>query len=143
MPQPNLFHVDVFASQPLSGNGLTVFMAADGWTPELMQQLTQEMKHFESVFLSEITGTSATARIFTVEEELPFAGHPVLGAAAVLHRYLAPEATEKDWLIRLAAGDVPVKTEKVGKHFVSTMNQGAAIFGQQVSSAALTQIDGD
>ncbi|MES2941933.1 MAG: PhzF family phenazine biosynthesis protein [Pseudomonadota bacterium] len=140
MTQPNLFHVDVFASQPLTGNGLTVFLGTEGWTPELMQQLTQEMKHFESIFLSDISGSTATARIFTVEEELPFAGHPVLGAAAVLHRCMTPEASEQDWLMRLAAGDIPVKTQKLGKHFVATMNQGAAIFGQQVSGAALNNI---
>src|SRR5512145_578667 len=87
-----LFHVDVFAAAPLTGNGLTVFLDTDGWSQSVMQRLTREMKQFESIFLSDIGPTDATARIFAVEEELPFAGHPVLGAAAVLHRTRAKEA---------------------------------------------------
>lgn len=49
------------------------------------------MKQFESIFLSDISPAGATARVFTVEEELPFAGHPVLGAAAVLQCTQAKE----------------------------------------------------
>jgi len=80
MTSPTIFHVDVFATRPLTGNGLTVFLGTDSWSAPVMQQLTQEMRQFESIFLSEITSTGARARVFTVEEELPFAGHPVLGA---------------------------------------------------------------
>jgi trans-2,3-dihydro-3-hydroxyanthranilate isomerase len=77
-----LFHVDVFATAPLTGNGLTVFLYTGGWSHSVMQRLTREMNQFESIFLSEISAAGANARVFTVEEELPFAGHPVLGAAA-------------------------------------------------------------
>ncbi|HEY2976948.1 MAG TPA: PhzF family phenazine biosynthesis protein, partial [Burkholderiaceae bacterium] len=82
-------HVDVFATRSLTGNGLTVVLDADGWPAERMQALTQEMRQFETIFLSEVSPYGAAARVFTVEEELGFAGHPVLGAAAVLHRDLA------------------------------------------------------
>jgi trans-2,3-dihydro-3-hydroxyanthranilate isomerase len=81
--------VDVFAREPLSGNGLSVFLLDDELPTLAMQRITQEMRQFETIFLARIGGTSKFgARIFTMEEELPFAGHPVIGAAALLHAEL-------------------------------------------------------
>lgn len=140
-PSATLHHVDVFATGPLTGNGLAVFLAAERWAAPGMQRLAQEMKQFESIFLSEVTprGT-ARARVFTVEEELPFAGHPVLGAAAVLHRAHAPWADERDWVLRLAAGDIPVRTVRRPGHFLAEMDQGAARFGDAIPAAALAPV---
>jgi trans-2,3-dihydro-3-hydroxyanthranilate isomerase len=138
----SLYHVDVFATGPLTGNGLTVFLETEGWSASLMQRLTQEMKQFESIFLSGIGATGARARVFTVEEELPFAGHPVLGAAAVLHRTQTPEADAGEWTLKLPSGDLPVRTERRGDHFRAEMNQGAAIWGQTVAAAELGPILG-
>jgi trans-2,3-dihydro-3-hydroxyanthranilate isomerase len=140
MTTPSFFHVDVFATRPLTGNGLAVFLGTDGWSAPIMQRLTQEMKQFESIFLSEITSTSAGARVFTVEEELPFAGHPVLGAAAVLHHTQTPEANESSWILKLPSGEVPVSTKKIGDHYLAEMNQGPAIFGSAIASAELQPI---
>ena len=74
-------HVDVFADQPLRGNGLIVVTSVDQLATALMQEITREMRQFESIFLSavDLPGRQATARIFTLDEELVFAGHPVLG----------------------------------------------------------------
>jgi trans-2,3-dihydro-3-hydroxyanthranilate isomerase len=140
MPSTTVFHVDVFATCPLSGNGLTVFLDSDGWSPSEMQLLTREMRQFESIFLSNVGPTGATARVFTVEEELPFAGHPVLGAAAVLHRTQSPQAGSRSWVLRLPHGDVSVETKSRGDHYACEMNQGAPIFGGDVSSVALSPI---
>jgi PhzF family phenazine biosynthesis protein len=140
MPNPNLFHVDVFATRPLTGNGLAVFVDTEQWSTSVMQQLTQEMRQFESIFLSDVGPTGATARIFTVEEELPFAGHPVLGAAAVLHRTQAPEAAACSWLLKLPHGKVAVATKKLSDHHLCEMNQRAPVFGDGVSRAALNPI---
>src|SRR5690242_4912270 len=83
-------HVDVFASEPFSGNGLAVFPDADGLSARLMLRLTQELRQFESVFLAATADPCVfDARVFTVEEELPFAGHPALGAGAVIHEMQA------------------------------------------------------
>ena len=136
----NFFHVDVFARGPLGGNGLCVFLAADGWPAAAMQRLTQEMKQFESIFLSDISSAGARARIFTVEEELPFAGHPVLGAAAVLHRTQTPDAVESAWVLRLPAGEVEVTTRKSGACYWAEMNQGAPVFGEPVAAGDLLRI---
>ncbi len=140
MPIPTIFHVDVFATRPLTGNGLTVFLGTEGWSASIMQRLTQEMKQFESIFLSEITPAGARARVFTVEEELPFAGHPVLGAAAVLHRTETPKALASSWVLQLPSGDLPVVTEKVDDHYRAEMDQGAAILGPALTSAELQPV---
>jgi len=140
MPDPNFFHVDVFATQPLTGNGLSVFLHTEGWSAAAMQRMTQEMKQFESIFLSEVGATGARARVFTVEEELPFAGHPVLGSAAVLHRALKPDAADCAWVLKLAAGDIAVTTQKLGGHHRAEMDQGAAVFGGAIASPVLHTI---
>ena len=135
-----LFHVDVFATAPLTGNGLTVFLDTGGWSASVMQRLTREMKQFESIFLSDISPAGATARVFTVEEELPFAGHPVLGAAAVLHRTQAKEVECRSWTLRLSHGAVAVTTKHLGDHYLCEMNQGAAVGGGNVAAVALKPI---
>jgi PhzF family phenazine biosynthesis protein len=140
MPDPNLFHVDVFATGPLTGNGLIVFLNAEGWSSSVMQRLTQEMRQFESIFLAEISPAGATARIFTVEEELPFAGHPALGAAAVLHRTQAAPSDVCHWRLKMSHGTVPIQTERRGDHYLCEMNQGKAMFGDSVDSVALKPI---
>ena len=138
--QAILHHVDVFATGPLTGNGLTVFLNAESWPPAMMQRLTQEMKQFESIFLSEITPHGATARIFTVEEELPFAGHPLLGAAAVLHRTQAPSAERRSWVLRPPHGEISVSSIRRGDHFHCEMNQGVPAFGVAPAPSALAPI---
>lgn len=140
MTMPSFFHVDVFATRPLTGNGLTVFLNTEGWSVPVMQRLTQEMKQFESIFLSEITTTSARARVFTMEEELPFAGHPVLGAATVLHRSQTPEANASSWILKLTSGEVAVCTTKMSGFYLSEMNQGAAIFGAPIAPTELQPV---
>jgi trans-2,3-dihydro-3-hydroxyanthranilate isomerase len=136
----DLFHVDVFASGPLSGNGLTVFLNTDGWTADVMQRLTEEMRQFESIFLSSISDSGATARVFTVEEELPFAGHPVLGAAAVLHRTRRPTDTVCNWTMTLPIGNVNVRTESRHHSFLCQMDQGVPQFLRTVEGTALEPV---
>jgi len=77
--------VDVFTDRPLTGNQLAVFTDARGLPPELMQDLAREMNLSETVFVLPSEGEGdARIRIFTPSRELPFAGHPTLGAAFVL-----------------------------------------------------------
>jgi trans-2,3-dihydro-3-hydroxyanthranilate isomerase len=140
MPEPNLFHVDVFATAPLTGNGLAVFLNTEQWSTSAMQRLTQEMRQFESIFLSAIGPAGAIARVFTVEEELPFAGHPILGAAAVLHRTQAAADESRSWELQLPYGKVGVRTHKAGASHRCAMNQGRAVMGSTVSLAALRPI---
>ena len=77
--------VDAFTDVPLQGNQLGVFTDAVGLGSEQMQRLARELNFSETVFvLPAEQGADARIRIFTPGHELPFAGHPVLGAAAAV-----------------------------------------------------------
>src|SRR5690349_10626625 len=103
-------HVDVFASRALAGNGLTVVTAKSQLAADTMLRIAQELRQFETIFLHDVHDDRASARIFTPEEELDFAGHPVLGAAAVLHRRIRPAATDAQWTITVGGRPLAVHT---------------------------------
>jgi trans-2,3-dihydro-3-hydroxyanthranilate isomerase len=76
---------DVFTDTPLTGNQLAVFTDARGLDDATMQSLALEVGFSETVFvLPPEAGGNVRIRIFTPHFELPFAGHPTLGAAFVL-----------------------------------------------------------
>lgn len=129
------YHVDVFSNRPFSGNGLTVFPGGESLSKSLMQTITQEMRQFESIFLQHRTGQVFDARVFTMEEELDFAGHPALGAAAVLHSLHRPMETEAEWELVFPSKRVPVRTQKRDHGYFSSMDQGQAVFGKVLSDA--------
>ena len=102
-------HVDVFTDRPLEGNQLAVFTDARGLDGETMQALALELGFSESVFvLPAEQGGTVRIRIFTPRRELPFAGHPVLGAAWVLAAPLQRGVIE----LETGRGIVPVELER-------------------------------
>ena len=116
--------VDVFAKEKLSGNGLTIFYDYDSLDKNEMLSLTQEMRQFESIFVKvNDQDLSIRAKIFTVEEELDFAGHPIIGLAAHLHEE-SGDLKPREWKIDLNKKSVTVKTKKTDKYFYSSMAQG-------------------
>ncbi|MFS2127163.1 PhzF family phenazine biosynthesis protein [Pseudomonas sp. Pseusp97] len=80
--------IDVFGTGPLSGNPLAVVLGADGLTTDEMQRLTRWLNLSETTFLLSPTRPEADyrVRIFSLDRELPFAGHPTLGSC---HAWLA------------------------------------------------------
>jgi trans-2,3-dihydro-3-hydroxyanthranilate isomerase len=77
--------LDVFSNRPLAGNQLAVFEDAVDIPEHLLQRLAQEIGYSETVYLTGGDGDAdATMRIFTPSSEVPFAGHPTLGAAITL-----------------------------------------------------------
>lgn len=74
--------LDVFADRPLAGNPLAVFPEAEGLDAAAMQALAREMDHAATAFLfpSAVPGAAFRLRIFSRDREIPFAGHPALGA---------------------------------------------------------------
>ncbi len=122
-------HVDVFAARPLCGNGLTVFELREEVPTALLQRITQEMRQFESTFLWRTEDPRRwRARIFTMEEELGFAGHPVLGAACVLHERHAPDVDTLELVLELPAKNVSLVSRRRGAAYTAEMDQGRAEF---------------
>ena len=101
--------LDVFTDQALAGNQLAVFTDGEAVPEHLRQPLARETNFSETVFLERpAAGGDARARIFTPTAEIPFAGHPVLGAAV-----LVATTTDRD-LVRIETGSgvVPVRIER-------------------------------
>lgn len=78
--------LDVFTRERLQGNQLAVVHRADGLLDNEMQAIAREFNLSETVFLTKPQSerNAAGVRIFTPHQELPFAGHPTVGAAVVL-----------------------------------------------------------
>jgi trans-2,3-dihydro-3-hydroxyanthranilate isomerase len=80
--------VDVFTERPLAGNQLAVVLDADGLDEPSMQAIAREFNFSETTFVtpSNDPGCDWRVRIFTPVYELPMAGHPTVGTAAVLRQ---------------------------------------------------------
>ena len=76
--------VDVFTENPLEGNPLAVFPQARNLDASTMQRIAKELNLSETAFVLPSADCSARVRIFTPARELPFAGHPTIGASYVL-----------------------------------------------------------
>jgi trans-2,3-dihydro-3-hydroxyanthranilate isomerase len=117
-------HVDVFSARPYSGNSLAVFPNSEGLTADQMLRITQELRHFETVFFVPTGKASVVrARVFDLFEELPFAGHPLIGGAAVLHQQ-AGRAGPQTWTIELATKTVTVNTDRSEEGYCGLLDQG-------------------
>ena len=128
-------HVDVFSRRALRGNGLVVVLNAASLPAAVMQDVTREVRQFETAFLTDVdlTGGSARLRIFTEDEELDFAGHPVLGAAAVLHTLLPVSGAEHTWALAVAQRTVAARTRGAAGWIDATMDQGVPHVGPAIA----------
>jgi PhzF family phenazine biosynthesis protein len=72
--------VDVFSDQPFSGNPVAVVFGADALSTEAMQKITRWLNLSETTFLLSPTTADYRVRIFTLDREMPFAGHATLGS---------------------------------------------------------------
>ena len=133
--------VDVFTSVPLEGNQLAVFPDAQGLSDAEMQRLAKEMNLSETTFiLPRDAETEARegvrVRIFTVEEELPFAGHPTLGTAWYLKQQ-RPEQSEI--VLHLNVGRVPVRFETRDGQLFGEMRQADPQFSETHQHSRVAQ----
>ncbi|HET8726511.1 MAG TPA: PhzF family phenazine biosynthesis isomerase, partial [Alphaproteobacteria bacterium] len=78
--------LDVFTGEPLKGNPLAVVHKADALLDDQMQAVAREFNLSETAFICKPSSErqAANVRIFTPAIELPFAGHPTIGAAVAL-----------------------------------------------------------
>ncbi|MDH3492983.1 MAG: PhzF family phenazine biosynthesis protein [Acidobacteriota bacterium] len=86
MPDYEFYTLDVFADKPFSGNPLAVFPSAQDIAVEVMQQIASEFNLSETVFVLDSEKALKRLRIFTPQQELPLAGHPVVGTWNLLAR---------------------------------------------------------
>jgi trans-2,3-dihydro-3-hydroxyanthranilate isomerase len=122
--------VDVFTRRALEGNALAVFTDARGLSDAEMLAVARETNLSETTFVFPEPGAPRGApvrvRIFTVSEEIPFAGHPTLGTASVLRAgSRAPEI-----VLSLGVGDIPVTFEDGAEGAFGEMRQRDPVFGQ-------------
>ena len=142
--------VDVFAERPLEGNQLAIFTDARGLTDAEMQAFARETNLSETTFIlprsPEIERERGVrVRIFTTEEELPFAGHPTLGTASWLY-WNHPELGGAETIaLDLTVGRIPVRFAPADPHqqgIFGTMRQNDPVFGPAQDRAELAKVLG-
>jgi len=136
--------LDVFTTKAFEGNSLAVFPDANGLSDQEMQAIAREMNLSETTFIlprdadtERVRGVRV--RIFTVQEELPFAGHPTLGTAFHLHHKTAAKEVSLD----LNVGKVPVRFEQAaGEAAFGEMTQADPKFGTRHDREAVVRASG-
>jgi trans-2,3-dihydro-3-hydroxyanthranilate isomerase len=150
--------VDVFTQTALAGNPLAIFPDARGLNDAEMQALARDMNLSETTFiLPRDAATEARegkkVRIFTVEEELPFAGHPTLGTALYLYasEFASNSKKSAEITLDLKAGKIPVcftvNSENAGRNRVDgqvfgEMHQRDPEFGTALSREEVARVIG-
>jgi trans-2,3-dihydro-3-hydroxyanthranilate isomerase len=134
---------DVFTRTALEGNQVAVITDARGLSDAEMQALARETKFSETTFVIPRDPAiererGVKLRIFTVEEELPFAGHPTLGTAYVLRGSSGANEIALD----LAVGRIPVAFSQRDGAVFGEMTQRDPQFGQLHDPAEVARVTG-
>jgi PhzF family phenazine biosynthesis protein len=137
--------VDVFPGGPLGGNPLAVVIGADDLSEQRMRDFARWTNLSETTFLLQPTDGRADyrVRIFTPAEELPFAGHPTLGSAAVWAD--ATGSRSSTFVQECGVGLVTLRRTAAGLAFAAPplIRSGAATDGERVAAAASLRLDPD
>jgi trans-2,3-dihydro-3-hydroxyanthranilate isomerase len=143
--------IDVFTSQRLAGNQLVVFTDARGLTDAEMLALARETTLQETTFVfprdpATERRDGIKVRIFSPTGELPFAGHPTLGTAAVLRITGAPpsfsEGGSSTVILDLKAGKIPVVFRDDATGTFGEMTQLDPVFGKTHDRTQVAQLIG-
>jgi trans-2,3-dihydro-3-hydroxyanthranilate isomerase len=137
--------VDVFTGTALMGNPLAVVMNTCGLTTEQMQSIAREFNLSETTFVERRGADVERAegvrvRIFTTQDELPFAGHPTLGTASVLKMF-APDCLVGD-TVMLAENVGPIPVRFTGEGLHAEMTQRDPEFGVELNRADVARLIG-
>ncbi|TRO56447.1 PhzF family phenazine biosynthesis protein [Streptomyces sp. IB201691-2A2] len=119
--------VDAFAHEPLTGNPVAVVLGADDLSGEQMQRIAREMNLSETTFVHRPRqdGNDARVRIFTPVNELPFAGHPLLGTAIAL----GGRGKARRLRIETAMGVIPFELRRAhGRVLSASMRQPVPVW---------------
>jgi trans-2,3-dihydro-3-hydroxyanthranilate isomerase len=150
-----MVQVDLFTDRALTGNSLAVFLDGRSLSAEQMQAIAREMNLSETTFIlpgDAAAKTNATetgkdhgvrVRIFTVQEELPFAGHPTLGTAFVLRGEMGGVPASTEVRLHLNAGTIPVRfTDEAGQPAFGEMTQNDPQFGAIHNAETVARLTG-
>ncbi|WP_229067987.1 PhzF family phenazine biosynthesis protein [Actinoplanes sp. DH11] len=126
--------VDVFTDRPFAGNPLAVVYGADSLAADQMHALAREFNLAETIFILNPAAVGATyrVRIFTTEGEIPFAGHPSVGAAVSLMRRgdVRPGTVVQE----CGAGLLPIEVTAAGS---ATLTGGTPVLGEPIAHEPL------
>jgi trans-2,3-dihydro-3-hydroxyanthranilate isomerase len=134
--------VDVFAKEKYAGNQLAVVMNAGVLSTAEMQKIANEMHFSETTFIlsSEKRQGGYDVRIFTPNAEVPFAGHPTLGTAYVIKRFIAGDSAG-NVVLNLQVGQIPVRFEQAeANEAILWMKQIPPSFGKTFKAAQLAKL---
>jgi trans-2,3-dihydro-3-hydroxyanthranilate isomerase len=133
--------LDVFTTRPLEGNALAVVHDADELDEPTMLALARETRLSETTFVqrAHVAGADYRNRIWTVERELPFAGHPSLGTAVAIARAEYGQGhRELRYVQQTGAGLQPIDVRLEGPHAAyASMLQEPAWHGPELPRAEL------
>lgn len=138
----DFYIVDVFAVEKYTGNQLAVFTGIGDISGEQMQRIAKEMNYSETTFVvsENMRDRGYDVRIFTPEQELPFAGHPTLGTAYVLQQAIIKQPVETI-ILNLKIGQIPVTLHyREGAVEWLWMQQKTPVFGSVLAADTLAQI---
>ena len=144
MSRLTFYLVDVFAERKYAGNQLAVVNGGAALSTEQMQEIAHEMHFSETTFILSRRQRHGgfEVRIFTPAAEVPFAGHPTLGTAFVIRRFLVKKPVNRV-LLNLKVGQIPVSFEATGHRQETVwMEQVAPTFGKIFSAAQFAQLLG-
>ncbi|MCW4045662.1 MAG: PhzF family phenazine biosynthesis protein [Candidatus Bathyarchaeota archaeon] len=134
--------VDVFAERKYAGNQLAVVHSRGALSAEQMQEVANEMHFSETAFILSRHQRSEgfDVRIFTPSTEVPFAGHPALGAAYVIRRFLLKKPVSRV-LLNLKVGHVAVDFEGARlSDGLLWVEQVPPVFGRTFGAARLARV---
>ena len=140
MKRLTFYIVDVFAEKKFAGNQLAVFRGAGELSSDEMQKIAREINFSETTFVlsDEQNNGGFDVRIFTPKEEVPFAGHPTIGTAHIIHDEIL-QGNAENLVLNLKVGQIPVT---FGQDGYCWMKQIPPIFGQQHNPEILANILG-
>jgi trans-2,3-dihydro-3-hydroxyanthranilate isomerase len=129
--------VDVFTDRPFAGNPLAVVHGAEALAHDQMHALAREFNLSETVFILPSSQGTYRARIFTPETELPFAGHPSVGAAvSYVRRGLAKPGRVVQ---ECGVGLLPIEVTDTGS---ATLTGGTPTLGPDLDPGPLLDLVG-
>ena len=148
--------LDVFTQTPLAGNPLAIFTDARGLNDGEMQALAREMNLSETTFILPRDAAieareGKKVRIFTVEQELPFAGHPTLGTSLYLYALESNQKKPAEITLDLKAGRIPIRftansdsaeADRVDGQVFGEMRQRDPEFGTPLSREDVARVIG-